>query len=84
METHLSIEAVAIPAFIILLVMLGLAWLDRKDSRRLMELAHLHAIETRRDRMDARRYQIESQKRWADHELLMRMILERVDGKRRS
>ncbi len=74
----------------VLVVMLVLAWLAHRDTKkteaRLAELAHMSAVAAARDREDSRRFWRDNEafweradKRWADHEALMRMIFERVD-----
>lgn len=57
----------------------------RRGERHLRELAHLNAMDSRQFWKDsaerARRDQEESRRFLADHDLLMRMILERVERK---
>lgn len=53
----------------------------RRGERRLRELAHLNAMDSRQFWKDSALRQEESRRLMADHDLLMRMILERVERK---
>jgi hypothetical protein len=90
-------EVVIISSIVSILILGGMILFviadTRKGERHLRELAQLNALESRRYHSEGRRYQVESEERarqseserrryMADHELLMRMILERVDRKK--
>ncbi len=61
----------------------------KRGEQHLAELAHMTLLAEHRSLDESKRYWEESRKfweradqRWSDHELLMRMILERVDKKK--
>jgi len=55
---------------------------DKRREERQGELARLVHLESVRYWAESRRFWERADKRWADHERLMRMILERRDGGR--
>lgn len=56
---------------------------DHRAEQHLAELTQLVALENNRNWAETKRFWERSDKRWADHEILMRWILERIDRDKR-
>ncbi len=89
METTLTLlSSITIVGFTLVMSLIVIFWaVQRRENQRseqhLAQLSQLVALENNRNWAESKRFWERSDKRWADHEVLMRWIGERIDRDKR-